>query len=246
MPLMGEVDPGRFTQPHEIDSAVLEEAAVFDGRDRFHHELGDVVVLHQLTLRALLGVKQRSQHLGLEFISLQLAGDAAVDGRNRAAGDGDGGCFGAVIRLGSGQNFNGAAMHMVAAQRIFSRLFGIAGMTQLRRNFREAQLRSELHHRWSSENLGRSGERRTAETLLDDAVVLDIPIGKKAEHHERCREKTEQGNAQHWIVGQQAAFPAAFSSLAAASKYRDFQLNGHEESWASTKSNSHSENWFLS
>src|ERR1019366_6986288 len=99
-------------------------------------------------------------------------------------------------------------------------------------------LRSELHQRWSSENLGRSGERRTAEALLDDPVVLDIPIGKKAEHHERCREKTEQGNAQHGIVGQQAAFPAAFSSLAAASKYRDFQLNGHEESWAPTKSNS--------
>ncbi len=86
MALMGEVDPGGFAQPHEIDSAVLEEAAVFDGRDRFHHELGNVVVLHQLPLGALLGVEQRSQHLGLEFISRQLAGDAAGDGRNRAAG----------------------------------------------------------------------------------------------------------------------------------------------------------------
>ncbi len=60
MALMGEVDPGGFDQPQEIDSAVLEEAAVFDRRNRFHHDLGNVVVLHQLPLGALLRVEQRS------------------------------------------------------------------------------------------------------------------------------------------------------------------------------------------
>ena len=117
MALMGEVDPRGFSQAQEIDSAVLEEAAVFDRRDRLHNNLGNVVVLHQLTFGTLLGIEQRSQHLGLEFIGLQVSRGAAVNGRNRSVRDADGGWFGTVIRPGSRQNFNRAAMQTIAAER---------------------------------------------------------------------------------------------------------------------------------
>src|SRR5216684_6251947 len=138
MALMGKVDPRGFGEAQEIDSTVLEEAAVFDRRNRLYNNLGNIVVLHQLTLGTLLGIEQRSQHLGLEFIGLQLSGGAAVDGRNRSVPDADGGRFGTVIRLRSGQNFNRAAMQTIAAQRRFALFFGIARMTQLRRNLRDS------------------------------------------------------------------------------------------------------------
>ena len=37
----------------------------------------------------------------------------------------------------------------------------------------------------ADENLGRTGKHRTAETLLDDPVILAIPVGKNADHHQR-------------------------------------------------------------
>src|SRR5208282_4710012 len=107
--------------------------------------------------------------------------------------DGDVGRFGTVVRLGAGQNLNRAAMQMKTAERRFVVFFGIAGVTQLRGELGDGRLHSDPHHLRSGENLCRSGERRTAEALLDDAIVLYIPVGKKSDHQERRREKTEQG-----------------------------------------------------
>src|SRR5271155_4755525 len=106
-------------------------------------------------------------------------------------------------------------------------------MTQFGRNFRDGDLRSNPDHLWSSENLGRSGERRTAEALLDDPVVLHIPVGKKSDHYERCGEKAEQRNPHDGIAGQKTAFATAFSALATTSSCRDFQRNGHGDGCAS-------------
>src|SRR6202171_5126210 len=124
-------------------------------------------------------------------------------------------------------------MQTIAAQRRFALLFGIARMTQLRRNLRDGQLRSDLHHLRSSENLSRTGKYRAAETLLDDAVVLHIPVGKKTDHQERQREKTKQGNPYDGIAGEQAALPAASPPLGSASGRRYFQLNGHGDNCSS-------------
>jgi hypothetical protein len=77
--------------------------------------------------------------------------------------------------------------------------------------------------------------------LLDDPVILYIPVGKKADHEQRYGEKAEQGNAHDGIAGKQAALPAVSPALAAASSRRDFHLNGHGEGCASIhKSNSQS------
>ena len=154
MVAVNEGDPCGFNQPHEIDAIVLEEAAVFDGGDRLHHDLGNVIVLHQLPLGALLGIEKRGQHLGLELVGLQFSGRAAVDGGNRAAGDRDGCRLLTVIRLGAGHFFDGAAVQTIAAQRRFAFFFRIAGMTQFSRNVRDGRLRSDPDHLRGSENLG--------------------------------------------------------------------------------------------
>src|ERR1700688_475710 len=101
MALMGKVDPCGFGQAQEIDSAVLEEAAVFDRRNRLHNNLGNIVVLHHWTLGTLRGVEQQRRHLGLEFIGLQIFGGAAVDVRNRSVYYADRGRAATVIRLWS-------------------------------------------------------------------------------------------------------------------------------------------------
>src|SRR6267378_5742776 len=106
-------------------------------------------------------------------------------------------------------------------------------MTQFRRNLRDGQLRSDLHHLRRCENLSRTGEYRAPETLLDDAVVLHIPVDKKADHQQGQREKTEQGNPHDGIAGEQPALPAASPALASASSRRDFQLNGHGDNGSS-------------
>src|ERR1700693_5442515 len=116
-------------------------------------------------------------------------------------------------------------MQTIAAERRFALLVGIARMTQLRRNLRDGQLRSDLHYLRSSENLSRTGKYRTAETLLDDAVVLHVQVDKKTNHQERQREKTKQGHPYDGIAGAQAALPAASPALASASRRRYFQLD---------------------
>jgi hypothetical protein len=54
---VSKIDPSSLYQPHKIHAIMLKEAPVFDRRNRFHHHLRNVVILHQLALGALLGVK---------------------------------------------------------------------------------------------------------------------------------------------------------------------------------------------
>ena len=121
-------------------------------------------------------------------------------------------------------------MHVEGAEGRSVLLFRIARMAHLRGNFRDSHFHSDSHHLRSGENLGRSGKHRIAETLLDYPVVLYVPVGKDTNHNERHREKSHHGNAHDGIARQQAAFRA----LSTASRFRDFQLNGHEESDASS------------
>src|ERR1700687_174728 len=100
-------------------------------------------------------------------------------------------------------------MRAIAAELRFALPFGVTCVTQVRRNCEDVQLRSDLHYLRRSENLSRTGERRAAKALLDDAIVLYIPVGEKADHQQRHREKTEQGNPHDRIAGPQAATPAA-------------------------------------
>ena len=58
--LARDVDPERLGQAKEVDAAMLEEAAVFDGENRVHHHFRNLVVLDHLALGALLRVKQGS------------------------------------------------------------------------------------------------------------------------------------------------------------------------------------------
>src|SRR5208283_190933 len=102
-------------------------------------------------------------------------------------------------------------------------------MTQFGRNLRDRLLRPHFHHLRRGKNLGRTGEHRPAESLLDDAVVLYIPVSKKSNHHQRHRKKSEQSKTHDGIAGKQPVLPP----LTTASSCRDFQLNGHGQSSAS-------------
>ena len=56
--LMSHVHPGGFRQADKVHAAVLEEAAVFDGQHRIHHQLRNLVIRDQLPLGALLRIEQ--------------------------------------------------------------------------------------------------------------------------------------------------------------------------------------------
>ena len=197
MALVGEVDPGGFHQAHEIDAVVLKKAAVLDGRDCVDDNFGDLVVLDQLAFGALLGVEERGEHLGLKLVGLQFSGGTTVDGRDGSVGDGNGGRFRAVIRLGAGHDLDRTAMETIAAERRFVLFFRITGVTQRRGDFCDSRFGADFDYLRGGENFRGAGECGTAEALFDDAVVLYIPVGKNAEHHERSGEESEQGETHN-------------------------------------------------
>src|SRR5204862_7999729 len=72
MAALSQVNPGCLKQAEVIDPAMLKEARVLNGQHRLNHRLGDVIVLHQLTLGALLRIKERRHKLRFQFVGGQV------------------------------------------------------------------------------------------------------------------------------------------------------------------------------
>ena len=94
--LAGDVDPEGLSEAKEVDAAMLEETAVFDGENRIDHHLRNFVVLHHLALGALLGVEQRGDELRLKLVGGEIAA-AAADADDFAVAHQDASRIGAVI-----------------------------------------------------------------------------------------------------------------------------------------------------
>src|SRR5437016_8115069 len=127
--LVGEINPRRFHQAKIIHAIVLKEAAIFNGQDRIHHHLGNIVVLDQLPLGALFRVEQGSHQLRLEFISSKFA-RPVLDGIDLASTEANLRGIWTVIGLRPGTDVDAAPHQAIAAQRRLSFALGIAGTTQ--------------------------------------------------------------------------------------------------------------------
>ena len=79
--LVGDVDPEGFGEPHEVDAAMLEEAAIFNGGDGVDQDFRDVVVLDELALGAV-GVEKGSDQLRLEFVAGKFGATAGDDSQS--------------------------------------------------------------------------------------------------------------------------------------------------------------------
>src|SRR5271165_2843585 len=67
-----QINGGSFHQAVEVDTTVLEEAAVFNRQYGIYHYLGNVVERDQLALGTLLTFKQGGHQLGFELISASI------------------------------------------------------------------------------------------------------------------------------------------------------------------------------
>ena len=58
MALTSDVNPCGLGEAAEIDAAMFEEAAVFDGQNRTDHDSGDFVVVDHLALGTLIAFEK--------------------------------------------------------------------------------------------------------------------------------------------------------------------------------------------
>ncbi len=90
-------------------------ALEFDGDDRVHHNLWNVIVFDDLALRALFGIEQRGDQLRFEFVGAQIA-RFILNALNFSPTETDFGRIGTVIRLGAGMDFDPSLQRSIAAK----------------------------------------------------------------------------------------------------------------------------------
>src|SRR5581483_2533413 len=108
MALPREINPRGLGKAQEVDPAMLEKPAVFDGQNRVHQHLGHFVIAHHLALGTLVALKKRSDHLRLELIGIELGARAALDAFYAPVTNADRGRFRAVVGTGPGLDLNDA------------------------------------------------------------------------------------------------------------------------------------------
>ena len=176
---MSNVDPSGLAKTNEIDPAMLEKAPVLDGEHSVDHDLGNVVVLHQSTFRALLRIKQRRNHMGLEFVSRKVAG-SSCDAGNLPALYADRRRLRAVVGLGSGLDLDAIIQSTVAPHRRWAVIFSVARLAELSGNFVQIDLLAYSDGARYGINCRGTAEYWPLESLLNDPVIFDVIVRKPA------------------------------------------------------------------
>ena len=198
--LAGNVDPEGLREAQEVDAAMLEETAVFDGENRVDHHLGNFVVFHDLALGALLGVEQGGNQLRLKFVGGEIAA-AAADADDLSVTHQNASRIGAVIRLRAGRDLDAVVQQAVGAHLRLVALLPISGMAQLGRDRLGRNGLAGTDDFRRGVDVGGVAEDGTAEAFDDDAVVFDVEIRKHADHQDRQSEKDDQDGADDWVSG---------------------------------------------
>src|SRR5947209_4534141 len=180
-----QIDPAGFHEPPVVDAAVMEEAAVFDGGDGIHHDLGNVVILYQPLLGALLAVKEAGHKLRLKLVGGKLVLGIPKSGNLLyfAFMDTDNRAFRVVVGVGAGLDLNGCVQQLVGAKLGFAlfTLFGIARMTEIIGNLANVSLLSDPDTPSLGVNLRGVGEDLATHPLVYDLLVLDVVVREYAE-----------------------------------------------------------------
>ena len=179
MPLMSQVDPCSLGQTHEVHATMLEEAPVFNGEHGVHQNLGDLVVLHQLTLGTLLRIEQRRNHLRFEFVSRQLA-RLSGDALHLPATYADGRWLRAVIGIRPRLDLDAVIEQAIAAHEGLAVFLCICCPAKSDSDLTSVDFLAHLHGLRYGVNLGRIAENLPFELLIDDVVVLQVVIRKHA------------------------------------------------------------------
>ncbi len=178
MALTGEVNPRGLRHAQKIHSAMLEEPAIFDGEHSVPQYFRNFFVLDDLPLGSLSRVEQRSDHDGLEFVSVEVTG-VSGDALHLPAANLHRGRFRAVIRGRPGLDLDAAAAQQpVAAKFSASIAVGVACLPQLCGDFGGADFLTYTNGLWDSVDFRGIAENLSFKTMLDDAVVLDVVVGK--------------------------------------------------------------------
>ena len=179
MPLMSQVDPCSLSQTHEVHAPMLEEAPVFNGQHGVHQDFGDFVILHQLALGTLLGIEQRRNHLGFEFIGSQLAG-LSLNALYLPTANADGGRFRAVVGIRARLDLDCVSEEMVAAHEGLAISLRISCTAESGSDLASLDLLADLHGLRYGIDLGRVAEDLPFELLINDVVVFQVVIRKHA------------------------------------------------------------------
>ncbi len=95
----------------------MKKSAVFNGRDRIDHDLGNVVILDEAALGAQLAVEQAGDKLRLKLVSGEIAGVAKRGNfLHTAVFDADNGALSVVIRFFTRLDLDGVLHDFVDAK----------------------------------------------------------------------------------------------------------------------------------
>ena len=174
-----------------------------------------------MALGTLLGIEQRRNHLGFEFIGSQLAG-LSLNALYLPTANADGGRFRAVIGIWPRLDLDCVIEQMVAAHEGLAISLRISCTAESGSDLASLDLLADLHGLRYGIDLGRVAEDLPFELLINDVVVFQVVVRKHAgENYCHC-EKYNQPGPDHRIAGEQS-----FSAARSGRAIRDSDFNGH-------------------
>ncbi len=214
-----DVFDSTFGDAEVVDSAVLEEAAVFDGGDGLDHARGDFAVGDEAALGAVFIFGEGGDELGFEGVAAE--GDAIFggDGLDDAASRVDGGSVGGMVALGAWLDEDVVSVELEGAE---CRVAVVSSLPEVAGDGGCGEGLSGADFLGCGVDLGDVGEDGTGgETVVDDFLVFEVEVAENG-----CPdEETAQGEDER--VAEQACAEALLRCFG-ASAVSVFQFDRHE------------------
>ena len=130
----------------------------------------------------------------------------------------------AVVGLGTGDDFNSILCLVEAAEPRLALFVRISRSAQLSGDFLAINLLAATHGSGKGVDFCRVAEDRSAESAVDDAIVLYVEVGEYNRHRDGNDQEHNQRGTQYRIARQPCpGCAAAYAVLI----FRDSKLNSH-------------------